>query len=329
MPHADHGAELAAARAATAEAERSLAEARLVIESLRREVAQLHGEMRGKRDELTRAIKAAESANRMKSEFLANMSHEIRTPMNGIIGMVDLAPRHASRPRTARVPQLGQKLGRAPDDHCQRHPRFLENRSRQAGSSGGRIRSHRTRRRNAENPGAQSRPEGTGPQLRLRCIDPPLRARRPDPPAANLHQPARQRHQVHRGGADRIERHRLPSRPRPRPHLPGIHRPRYRHRHHRRAATGDLRPVLPGRKPVFAEIRRHRAGAEHHQATGGNDGAAISASKVTQGRDRALSSRSTSPSPRNRTTAAPAKTRCAGAGCWWSTTPKSIARCSG
>jgi two-component system sensor histidine kinase/response regulator len=91
MPHADHGAELAAARAATAEAERSLAEARLEIESLRREVAQLRGEMRGKRDELTRAIKAAESANRMKSEFLANMSHEIRTPMNGIIGMVDLA----------------------------------------------------------------------------------------------------------------------------------------------------------------------------------------------------------------------------------------------
>ncbi len=41
-------------------------------------------------DDLQRATKAAESANRAKSEFLANMSHEIRTPMNGIIGMTEL-----------------------------------------------------------------------------------------------------------------------------------------------------------------------------------------------------------------------------------------------
>ncbi len=40
---------------------------------------------------LTRATRAAESANRAKGEFLANMSHEIRTPMNGIIGMTELA----------------------------------------------------------------------------------------------------------------------------------------------------------------------------------------------------------------------------------------------
>ncbi len=40
--------------------------------------------------ELSRALQAAESANRAKSEFLANMSHEIRTPMNGIVGMTEL-----------------------------------------------------------------------------------------------------------------------------------------------------------------------------------------------------------------------------------------------
>ncbi|MEN8907990.1 MAG: PAS domain-containing protein [Clostridiales bacterium] len=41
-------------------------------------------------EELIKAKKLAETANRMKSRFLANMSHEIRTPMNGIIGFLDI-----------------------------------------------------------------------------------------------------------------------------------------------------------------------------------------------------------------------------------------------
>ena len=40
--------------------------------------------------ELRRAKKVAEIANKTKSEFLANMSHEIRTPMNGVMGMTEL-----------------------------------------------------------------------------------------------------------------------------------------------------------------------------------------------------------------------------------------------
>lgn len=41
-------------------------------------------------DELLRAKKIAESANKAKSEFLANMSHEIRTPLNAVIGFAEL-----------------------------------------------------------------------------------------------------------------------------------------------------------------------------------------------------------------------------------------------
>ena len=57
--------------------------------------------------ELLKAKEAAEAASRAKSEFLANMSHEIRTPMNGIIGMTELAARHAIERRAARVSDAG------------------------------------------------------------------------------------------------------------------------------------------------------------------------------------------------------------------------------
>ena len=43
--------------------------------------------------ELLKAIKRAEEANRAKSEFLANMSHELRTPMNAIIGFTRIVMR--------------------------------------------------------------------------------------------------------------------------------------------------------------------------------------------------------------------------------------------
>ncbi|MFF7710349.1 transporter substrate-binding domain-containing protein [Pseudomonas sp. NPDC007930] len=48
-------------------------------------------------EELHAAMEVADAANQAKTRFLATASHEIRTPMNAVLGMLELARRHAEQ----------------------------------------------------------------------------------------------------------------------------------------------------------------------------------------------------------------------------------------
>lgn len=50
--------------------------------------------------ELVKAVESANQANTAKTDFLNRMSHDIRTPLNGILGMLDIAQKNETNPKT-------------------------------------------------------------------------------------------------------------------------------------------------------------------------------------------------------------------------------------
>ena len=94
----------------------------------------------------------AEEANQTKSKFLANMSHELRTPLNAIIGFSEIMG--SGMFGNARLGKISGILPRHPDQRSlsargdQRHPGYVEDRSRPDEARHGAARSVARRWRN-------------------------------------------------------------------------------------------------------------------------------------------------------------------------------------
>ena len=92
---------------------------------------------------MAKAKEAAETANRTKSLFLANMSHELRTPLNAILGYSEMLQEEAVERQLdgiQRRPREDQRRRQASARAHQRHPRPVQDRSRQDGAVPGELR---------------------------------------------------------------------------------------------------------------------------------------------------------------------------------------------
>ena len=230
--------------------------------------------------------------------------------MNGVIGMTSLLLDTQADAGAARLRRDDpDERRRAADDH-QRHPGFLEDRRRQAGSRSAAVRSEGVRRRRARAGRAGSVRKGPQPDVSDRGRAAGRGRERHHACSPDPLQPAEQRDQVH-GGRRHHGHGRRDAATRVRLVRAAIHGGRHRHRHSRRSDRSAVHFVQPGRRVDDPQVRRHRprprdlpqaGGAARRPDLGRERGRArarASRSRLSRRSDRRLR-RCRGPSPRRR-----------------------------
>ena len=227
-------------------------------------------ELKRAEEELSRALEAARMGTKAKSDFLARMSHEIRTPMNAILGMSEIVLRSRLDPEQQ---DCMKTLRSAAGNLLYIINDILDLSKVEAGKMELAEVDFNLRETLADTfktLAVQAADKKLSLDLDVAEGHPRLALGRSGQAEADPGQSRGQRHQVHQKRGHRnpggLRRSSWPDPEGEKDLFPtGLYREGHGHRHSPQNAGRNIHALQPSRHLHLQEIRRDRAGADHHQ----------------------------------------------------------------